>query len=111
MRNERTPPPRVPLSSLTSLPKGSPIASRSLRAATPAARKEGTNEERAVWLLPLSVPSPWGSVTLSLGTILGSLLLPSLWFRLFSVVSVPVPTGFAGPYGVYGEKSREPVGS
>ena len=49
-------PPRVPLSSLTSLPKGSPIASRSLRAATPAARKEGTNEERAVWLLPLSVP-------------------------------------------------------
>lgn len=22
-----------------------------------------------------------------------------------------VPTGFAGPYGVYGEKSREPVGS
>ena len=82
------------------------IPARSLRSRTGRNDKK-RNEERAVWLLPLSVPSPWGSVTLSLG----SLLLPSLWFRLFSVVSVPVPTGFAGPYGVYGEKSREPVGS
>ena len=73
---------------------------------------KGAEKERGIMmLLPLSVPSPWGSVTLSLGTILGSLLLPSLRFRLFSVVSVPVPTGFAGPVGVYGEKSREPVGS